>query len=383
MNRAKRLKMLKALLVANNLLIANMLALISTLSGLHSSVSVHLAGVDRVPDEVKAAVRATRLLREGKPTTVWKVCLADGFENELYPEDDTSWSYSCGITLDSFLCIVDGVKMSINEMAAKSGSKEPRRPMRYSVSAQVAICCLYLKRWPTVATLAEVLKLPYILVWRCIRRTMPHMRGLVSFIIPKLCDARQLQPAGLFSTVGCIDCCAHKRCRIHPGQAQCYRGDKGYHFLLLQLVRDHLGFIIHIAVAYGHNNDLGLYHISEMGDWLQRNGYKLLADGHYKGDAKLVKPSSKTVTELDTPLGRSLANFSRHQRSERAAVEHDFARAHTWAFARMPDSRMTPKFQAASLITVHALNQMDYQPNVLQRAETLDPSKIHHPMRMR
>lgn len=49
----------------------------------------------------------------------------------------------------------------------------------------------------------------------------------------------------------------------------------------------------------------------------------------------------------------------------------------------MPDSRMTPKFQAACLITVHALNQMDYQPNVLQRPETLDPSKLHRPMRMR
>eukprot|EP01117_Protostelium_nocturnum_P000312 TRINITY_DN1037_c0_g1_i1.p1 TRINITY_DN1037_c0_g1~~TRINITY_DN1037_c0_g1_i1.p1 ORF type:complete len:182 (-),score=1.92 TRINITY_DN1037_c0_g1_i1:99-644(-) len=41
----------------------------------------------------------------------------------------------------------------------------------------------------------------------------------------------------LFSILGAIDCTSHFRCRVHPGQALYYRGDKHGHFITAQVKR--------------------------------------------------------------------------------------------------------------------------------------------------
>ena len=77
---------------------------------------------------------------------------------------------------------------------------------------------------------------------------------------------------------GAIDCSAHYRNRIHPGQALLYRGDKHAHFLSAQVVTSLQGVIYSVHIGLGHNNDKGMLLLSNMKEYLGDNNLKWLAD---------------------------------------------------------------------------------------------------------
>jgi hypothetical protein len=62
-----------------------------------------------------------------------------------------------------------------------------------------------------------------------------------------------------YLVAGAIDGTCHYRERIHPRQADFYRGDKHRHFLLASVVTVMCGLFTHIDLVQGHNNDQGTF----------------------------------------------------------------------------------------------------------------------------
>lgn len=292
----------------------------------------------------------------------------EGYENEL--REDRSWSHHCGVSLKSFEMLVAGVTMSMARAAAAETTRCVER-WRLSVGACVALALMYFKKFPTVDLLATHVRIPYILVWRSLKRIVPHLRAIVEHLLPPLSEELDLPQAGRFDTHGTVDAKAHEIDRIGE-QSELYRGDKRKHFLNGQLTRDHAGHAIHFVVALGHNNDLALWKMSGVGNWLKKMEYKLLADGGYRGEEQLVVPASADDQLQLGEDGRICRIFTKRQRSERAGVEHHFAYAETWAFVKRNDHRMGRHWTANCLTIIYAVSQLDYIPNVemmLQRLE--------------
>lgn len=69
-------------------------------------------------------------------------------------------------------------------------------------------------------------------------------------------------PVGVGGAQFAIDCTAHYRNRVHPGQHLWYRGDKRAHFMSAQVVITLTGEIISVHFVAGHNNDQGVFNIT-------------------------------------------------------------------------------------------------------------------------
>lgn len=96
---------------------------------------------------------------------------------------------------------------------------------------------------------------------------------------------------GFNGTVGAIDCTSHFRNRIHPGQALLYRGDKHAHFITAQVVCSLEGNIWSVHLCYGHNNDKGVFNLTNVKSRISHLNVELLADRGYN--------YSHLVTPLD------------------------------------------------------------------------------------
>jgi hypothetical protein len=91
--------------------------------------------------------------------------------------------------------------------------------------------------------------------------------------------------------IGCIDCTAHLRTRVHPRQVEWYHHDKGLffgitvlmHFLgfniLAQVIVGYDYTIFQVTLHMGHNNDPGAFNISGVCSFVEEQNTKLLADG--------------------------------------------------------------------------------------------------------
>jgi hypothetical protein len=87
----------------------------------------------------------------------------------------------------------------------------------------------------------------------------------------------------------------HFRNKVHPRQADYYRGDKHAHFITAQGICSVYGNIIYsVHLAVGRNCDKSVFVLSGIKDDLQRKGVRLLADQSYKSyDGTLVVPQTK------------------------------------------------------------------------------------------
>jgi len=134
----------------------------------------------------------------------------------------------------------------------------------------------------------------------------------IHFIMPKLYLALNeiswpvtFQPSWE-GVVGAIDCSAHYRYRVHPRQADFYRGDKHAFFITAQVICSLQGCIWNVCLGLGHNNDAGMLNI--IGD----RGY------HY---LRIIIPDDKKdKTWNDT------------QKSMRSIVERVFGLNILWRF---------------------------------------------------
>lgn len=292
------------------------------------------------------------------------------FDNHLRP--DGSYSAECGISNGLFLELV-GV---IAENLAVQDKRKRKRPRFLCLEASVALTLVFMKSTPHTRKLAKAHGLAPTVVNNTVRWMIIHIRVAAQKMSPWLNKYDQMVPAGIYATIGAVDACAHQRERPLIDQAALYRGDKGYHFLSALVVVDHLGFIVHLAIARGHNNDQGLYKLFLAHQYLRERAAKLLADGGFHDPDNLVRPTKLKHLKGRTKIARHMREFHQRQTSERVPIEHLFGRNKMkWELAKDKNVLMDQYLHAFALTSTYLLTQLEHRPNVDKICQ-----KIHRPM---
>jgi hypothetical protein len=144
---------------------------------------------------------------------------------------------------------------------------------------------------------------------------------------------------------GAIDCGSHFRCRVHPRQADWYRYDKAGFFITAQVIVDLSGRILRVDLGMGHNNDQGMFNMTEIANILEEHNIKILADGGYS-HYLLVKPDD------DKP-----AAWNNKQKSLRSCVETVIGMSKHWEFANSK-VRVNPELHGIGLMLIYNLVAM-------------------------
>jgi hypothetical protein len=80
---------------------------------------------------------------------------------------------------------------------------------------------------------------------------------------------------------------------VHPRQDAFYRWDKKSHFLASQVIVDHLGYLLRVVIGRGHNNDQGMFNLSDVESMLVDKKVSLLTDlGYARRATQIVRPIS-------------------------------------------------------------------------------------------
>jgi hypothetical protein len=143
---------------------------------------------------------------------------------------------------------------------------------------------------------------------------------------------------------GAIDCASHFRFRVHPGQADYYRGDKHRHFLTAQVVTGLDGQIYNMQLGLGHNNDQGMLGLTGMKEFLFNNDIKLLADGGYS-NLRLVVPDENRSSQ-----------WNHEQKNLRSVVETAIGYVKSWN-AASDTFRQSPQHQILALNCIYHMAQ--------------------------
>jgi hypothetical protein len=158
-----------------------------------------------------------------------------------------------------------------------------------------------------------------------------------------------------------IDCTSHFRSRVHPGQANWYRGDKHGFFYSVQLVTSLNGVIFEAKVLLGHNNDKGALNITGTKQFMEDKNLYWLADGGYSYH-RLIRPND---TESDS--------WNNEQKSLRSIVEVVAGMAKNW---RVMDEKFRPRPELQELIIMIVYNLTNmYLKKFPLRTLTLIPPK--------
>jgi hypothetical protein len=97
------------------------------------------------------------------------------------------------------------------------------------------------------------------------------------------------------NVVGAIDCTSHFRTRVHPRQAEFYRGDKHAFFWNCQVVVSLDGHFINVCLVPGHNNDSGTFKLTGMDMDLAKEDLLLLADAGYSHHRLVTPDHTKSI----------------------------------------------------------------------------------------
>ena len=87
---------------------------------------------------------------------------------------------------------------------------------------------------PKLATLSQKFKVLKSVVSTMINTLIYDLHEVLQELAP-ISTPQEWTPHTFESVVGAVDCTSHYRCRVHPGQAAYYRGDKHGHFLTAQV----------------------------------------------------------------------------------------------------------------------------------------------------
>ena len=147
-----------------------------------------------------------------------------------------------------------------------------------------------------------------------------------------------------------IDCSSHFRDRVHPGQELYYRGDKHAHFLTAQVTTTVTGFLIHLCVALGHNNDQGVFN-NTMRKLVETLNLVGLADRGYTHQ-NLVTPNTQPKLSAVDP-----EEWSKRHAAHRSKVENLNSLIKNWGFAAYRVCQ-EPEVQALALLCVYGLTNM-------------------------
>ncbi len=110
---------------------------------------------------------------------------------------------------------------------------------------------------------------------------------------------------------------------------------------LAQIICDLEGRIISVHLGMGHNNDQGMFNLTGVREWLERNGLHLLSDCGYHHH-RLIRPDAH---EDNT-------EWSNRQKGLRSVVEAVAGLAKGWRFAA-ETSRLPIEWQEMALLTIY------------------------------
>jgi len=230
------------------------------------------------------------------------------------------------------------------------GKYTHRESIRKEVSTSLRPRCRlllflqYLRERPGYRLLGERWSISRTQVSRELRHLLPilycHLTSRNIIIFPPL-----MTPSTFHQVVGAIDCSSHFRNRVHPRQADYYRGDKHAFFITAQVVCSLQGVLYSVCLGLGHNNDQGMLHITGMTEKLSQLGIYLLADGGYS-HPRLICPDSFQTKD-----------WNNTQKKLRSIVERVFGLVKRWEFANLTVFQ-SPEFQQYSLMTIYNLVQI-------------------------
>jgi hypothetical protein len=185
-------------------------------------------------------------------------------------------------------------------------------------------------------------------LWDLIPRLYVRLLGFIRF--------PDEPPEPLFEHASAaIDCTCHLRWRVHPWSCEWYRGDVHEHFVAAQLICDLRGTIYDVQLGQGHNNDRGMYNMTNTEERLAQHDIAALGDAGYTGSDQLIVPR-------DLPPHSELRR--RHARL-RSVVEHNFALVHMFKTAGGV-FRGPPEQQQMVLMIVYALVYLKSEQNPLR-----------------
>jgi hypothetical protein len=220
--------------------------------------------------------------------------------------------------------------------------------------AELALCLNYLREGGRYRRLVKLFRVDKSIISRTLRSTLPKLlvvlRGNISF--PK-----ELPPS-VNGVQGAIDCTAHFRRRVHPGQALFYRADKRGHFWYAQVVVGLQGEVWDVKLVAGHNNDQGALHLTGMSDLLAEKELYLAGDGGYS------HPHIITMDEHNSP------RFNYMISSLRSVVESVNGYSKTYMVAAEV-SALSPELHAVALMCIWELTAYHLKKLPLRSIVTL------------
>ena len=350
-------------LLASSQLMVESLVLISTLF-------IMITNFDRMSmrevPEIRKLINKRRPYRLSAPNMRFEPRSHYGKSNNNITRDGTNYTgrWYCGVTKEQFdqICV-----------AVQSKSRLDQRPRdRYlSTSACVAVTLHYLRHATSRYELCDKYGIQKSCLDRTLEWTILHLRTCLEKL-QEMGPVKGSSPLGAFQTSGSVDCCTHPRARVHPGEDSYYRGDKRFHFLTSQIVADHAGSIMRVTIAKGHNNDQGLYNISQMNDWLEKRGMEpLLADLGYTGSGIIAPIGSEAVLRSENPVAS--ARINRLHSSQRVMIENVNSWFKNWKIADVK-CRLTPEMQAIALVVCGMLTNLTSHQDGIRRARIMSDS---------
>jgi hypothetical protein len=139
-----------------------------------------------------------------------------------------------------------------------------------------------------------------------------------------------------------VDGTHHPRTLVHPGWKDYFQVKKR-NCLISQIICSKTGHLVHFVIARGHNNDQGIFKMSEVEKILEENKTKILADKGY---------TSKQLITPEDPNWEKIQGAS-----SRIVIEHLNATIKKWAFAATT-CKISPFIQAVGLKALFKLIAM-------------------------
>lgn len=131
------------------------------------------------------------------------------------------------------------------------------RPITTALSphARLLLILHWLRHYPRLTLLRDV----YHVSTTYISREIKHILPILYTTVQSIQWPKKWVATGAFGAHGSVDCTAHYRWRVHPRQAEYYRGDKHAHFIAAQVCK-HCFTVYIIFLLFYHFFTLYLYH---------------------------------------------------------------------------------------------------------------------------
>jgi hypothetical protein len=152
-----------------------------------------------------------------------------------------------------------------------------------------ALTLQFLREHPKYTQLVTEYGISKATVYRTIRYYLPR----IYYVLDEINWPEKPITNPFESICGAIDCSPHFRNRTHPGSLFYYRGDYRDYFFTVQAICGLDGELYQVDIGFGHNNDSGMLHLTNMPSFLREHNYNLLADGTYSRKYVVIPNVSK------------------------------------------------------------------------------------------